>query len=46
MFTFEGTPKDLASAQELAERDKYQFQLWAVSMVDALPFGGKRKCTG
>ena len=38
-----GTPKDLASAQDLAERDKYQFQWWAVSMVDALPFGGKKK---
>jgi site-specific DNA-methyltransferase (adenine-specific) len=38
-----GTPKDLASARDLAERDKYQFQWWAVSMVDALPFGGKKK---
>ena len=38
-----GTPKDLASAQDLAARDKYQFQWWAVSMVDALPFGGKKK---
>jgi site-specific DNA-methyltransferase (adenine-specific) len=38
-----GTPKDLASAQDLAERDKYQFQWWAVSMVEALPFGGKKK---
>ena len=42
-FTVEGTPKDLASALDLAERDKYQFQWWAVSMVDALPFGGKKK---
>jgi len=42
-FTVEGTPKDLASAQDLARRDKYQFQWWAVSMVDALPFGGKKK---
>jgi len=42
-FTVEGTPKDLASAQDLAARDKYQFQWWAVSMVDALPFGGKKK---
>jgi len=42
-FTVEGTPKDLASAQDLALRDKYQFQWWAVSMVDALPFGGKKK---
>ncbi len=42
-FTVEGTPKDLASAQDLAARDKYQFQWWAVSMVDAMPFGGKKK---
>ena len=42
-FEVIGTPKDLASAQDLAERDKYQFQWWAVSMVDALPFGGKKK---
>jgi site-specific DNA-methyltransferase (adenine-specific) len=39
----EGTPKDLASAEDLAARDKYQFQWWAVSMVDAMPFGGKKK---
>lgn len=42
-FTVEGTPKDLASAQDLAARDKYQFQWWAVSMVDAMPFGGRKK---
>lgn len=42
-FTVEGTPKDLASAEDLASRDKYQFQWWAVSMVDAMPFGGKKK---
>jgi site-specific DNA-methyltransferase (adenine-specific) len=42
-FTVEGTPKDLASALDLAARDKYQFQWWAVSMVDAMPYGGKKK---
>jgi site-specific DNA-methyltransferase (adenine-specific) len=42
-FEVHGTPKDLASARDLATRDKYQFQWWAVSMVDALPFGGKKK---
>lgn len=42
-FTVEGTPKDLASAEDLAARDKYQFQWWAVSMVDAVPYGGKKK---
>ena len=42
-FAVEGTPKDLASAQDLAARDKYQFQWWAVSLVDAMPYGGKKK---
>lgn len=42
-FTVEGTPKDLASALDLASRDKYQFQWWAVSMVEAMPFGGRKK---
>lgn len=42
-FSVEGTPKDLASAEDLAARDKYQFQWWAVSMVDAMPYGGKKK---
>jgi site-specific DNA-methyltransferase (adenine-specific) len=42
-FEVHGTPKDLASARDLAQRDKYQFQWWAVSMVEALPFGGKKK---
>jgi hypothetical protein len=42
-FDVFGTPQDLASAMDLAERDKYQFQWWAVSMVDARPFGGKKK---
>lgn len=42
-FTVEGTPKDLASAEDLARRDKYQFQWWAVAMIGALPFGGKKK---
>ena len=42
-FTVEGRPQDLQSALDLAERDKYQFQWWAVSLVDALPFGGKKK---
>lgn len=42
-FEVHGTPKDLASALDLAKRDKYQFQWWAVSMVGARPYGGKKK---
>lgn len=38
-----GTPKDIDSARNLAERDKYQFQWWACSLVGAQPFGGKKK---
>jgi site-specific DNA-methyltransferase (adenine-specific) len=33
----------LASARDLALRDKYQFQWWAVSLVGAVPYGGKKK---
>jgi len=42
-FKVEGTPKDLESARDLAARDKYQFQWWAVTLVDAQPFQGKKK---
>lgn len=42
-YTVEGTPKDLPGALDLAARDKYQFQWWAVSLVDAMPYGGKKK---
>ena len=42
-FAVHGTPKDLDGARELAERDKYQFQWWAVSLVAAVPYGGKKK---
>jgi site-specific DNA-methyltransferase (adenine-specific) len=42
-FEVHGTPKDIAGARDLAERDKYQFEWWAVSLVDAVPQGGKKK---
>jgi site-specific DNA-methyltransferase (adenine-specific) len=42
-FRVHGTPKDLESAVDLAARDKYQFQWWVVSLVDARPYGGKKK---
>jgi DNA modification methylase len=42
-FTVEGTPKDLDSALDLARRDKYQFQWWAVAMVEGVPLDGKKK---
>jgi adenine specific DNA methylase Mod len=42
-FEVHGTPKDLEGAKALADADKYQFQWWAVSLVNAVPYGGKKK---
>jgi site-specific DNA-methyltransferase (adenine-specific) len=42
-YEIHGTPKDLDGAKDLAKRDKYQFQWWAVSLVDAQPYKGKKK---
>ena len=43
VFEVHGTPKDIGGASNLAERDKYQFQWWACSLINAQPFGGKKK---
>jgi len=42
-FEVHGTPEDLDAARNLAARDKYQFQYWAVSLVNAQPFQGRKK---
>jgi DNA modification methylase len=42
-YQVHGTPKDLDGAKALAALDKYQFQWWAVSLVNAVPFAGKKK---
>jgi site-specific DNA-methyltransferase (adenine-specific) len=42
-FEIQGVPKDLGGARELAAADKHQFQLWALSIVEAQPFRGGRK---
>jgi adenine specific DNA methylase Mod len=42
-FDVHGTPRDLEGARSLAERDKYQFQWWACSLVNAQPYQGKKK---
>lgn len=42
-FEIYGTPKDLDGARDLASRDKYQFQWWACSLVNAQPYQGKKK---
>ncbi len=42
-FDIHGTPKDIDGARDLAIRDKYQFQWWACSLVNAQPYQGKKK---
>jgi site-specific DNA-methyltransferase (adenine-specific) len=42
-FEVEGTPKDLSGAQDLFDRDPYQFQWWACSLVNAQPFQQQKK---
>jgi adenine specific DNA methylase Mod len=42
-FEVHGTPKDREGAQALAKRDPYQFQWWAISLVNAVPVSGKKK---
>jgi len=36
-----GEPKDLASARQLALDGRYQFQWWALSLINAQPLGGE-----
>jgi hypothetical protein len=38
-----GEPVDLPGAQQLADRDKYQFQWWALDRIGASPAGGDKK---
>ena len=38
-----GEPKDEASARTLAIQDRYQFQWWALSLIRARPYQGKKK---
>ncbi len=38
-----GEPVDLASAKALARQDRYQFQWWALSLIEARPLGEKKK---
>ena len=35
-----GEPADVASAQQLASENRYQFQWWALSLIQAQPLGG------
>lgn len=36
-----GEPESLSSARQLAQDDRYQFQWWALSLIQAQPIGGE-----
>lgn len=38
-----GEPVDVGSAKALAEQDRFQFQYWAMSLLEALPRGDEKK---
>ena len=38
-YDIKGEPADLASAAQLAKDDRYQFQWWALSLIQARPVG-------
>lgn len=42
-FEVHGTPKDYEGARDLALRDKYQFQWWALSLIEAQPYAGRKR---
>jgi site-specific DNA-methyltransferase (adenine-specific) len=42
-FVVHGTPQDTASAEALALQDRYQFQWWALSLIDARPAQDKKR---
>lgn len=40
-FRVVGEPQDIGAAQQLASEDRYQFQWWALSKIEARPLGGE-----
>lgn len=38
-----GAPRDLSSARALAKQDRFQFEWWALSLIDARPAQDKKK---
>ena len=38
-----GVPADVGSAQALAKQDRFQFEWWALSLIKARPYRGKKK---
>jgi site-specific DNA-methyltransferase (adenine-specific) len=45
-YTVVGEPQDLDGARQLAREDRYQFQWWALSLIEARPLGGAGGRTG
>lgn len=43
-FVTIGVPKDIGAARDLAQRDKHEFEKWAITLIpDAQPFRGGKK---
>ena len=42
-FEVVGEPKDVEGAKDLALKDRYQFEWWALSLIDARPANDKKK---
>jgi site-specific DNA-methyltransferase (adenine-specific) len=42
-FEVVGEPVDLGGARALAAQDRYQFQWWALSLIEAMPVAEKKK---
>lgn len=40
-YDVKGEPEDIGAAHQLAQDDRYQFQWWALSLVNAQPLGGE-----
>ncbi|MBC8179176.1 MAG: restriction endonuclease [Deltaproteobacteria bacterium] len=40
-YKIHGEPQDLAGAVQLAQDHRFQFQWWALSLIQAKPFGGQ-----
>ncbi|HOY56181.1 MAG TPA: DNA methyltransferase [bacterium] len=40
-INLDGLPKDLKAAKALAEKDRFEFEYWALSLIDAMPAKSK-----
>lgn len=43
VYEVHGTPKDLAGAAKLAATNPYEFQWWAVALINAIPYANKKR---